>query len=75
MRADQATHESEMLVLERVYHVTHSCFGTFIGRVVEPAPGWCGFVILESNEKLSNLGYLVGHYIELTADFYKARAL
>lgn len=64
-----------LLDVYKVYRVTHKCFGTFTARAIEPAPGWCGFAILEATEQLTKAGFAVGDYIELTADFYKARAL
>jgi predicted DNA-binding helix-hairpin-helix protein len=64
-----------VLDVGKVYRVTHKCFGTFTARAVEPSPGWCGFCILEASEQLTREGFAVGEYIELTADFYKARPL
>ena len=64
-----------MLDREKVYEVKHRYLGTFIGRATEPAYGWCGFVIVEVSQKLAEEEYEPGDYIELTADFYKARPL
>lgn len=64
-----------MLALGKLYQVTHKSFGTFIARAIEPGDGWCGFQIVDGNAELLREGFPSGAYIELTADFYKARAL
>ena len=63
------------LALSKVYQVRHKVYGSFVARAVEPNIGWCGFVILEDNEKLRADQFDNGSYIELTADFFRATPL
>lgn len=64
-----------VLSVGKVYTVRHLCFGTFTARAVDPGEGWCGFCIVDANEQLTDAGFAVGDYIEISADFYKAREL
>lgn len=69
------TDVEEPLKVGKLYQVRHIAFGSFVARVEEPHPGWCGFVVIEGNDKLHRQEIDNGSYIELTADFFRATPL
>jgi hypothetical protein len=72
----QATADGfHVLPLAKVYTVTHLVFGTFTARTVESGPGWCAFCIIDSNPRLTRMGYPEGSYIEISAPFFEATPL
>lgn len=65
----------ELLLIGKTYQVEHELFGRFIARAEEPHFGWCGFVIIEGNDRLRASKFDDGTYVEMTSGFFKARPL